>query len=92
MEYHGDSLLKLIGRYPGLVLLFAQMFVCSFHSINLFGNNKGNRSPFIIDGIVCKENDKDSIITVEAQKESVDNNVDAMIERIKGKLKEKTMN
>ena len=64
----------------------------TYHSISLFGKNKGNRSPFIIDGIVCKENDKDSIITIEAQKENIDNNVDAMIKRIKGKLKEKTVN
>lgn len=63
----------------------------TYHSINLFGHDEGDRIPFIIDGIVCKEVDKDNNINLDAQQENIDNNVNAMVGRIKEKLKEKTV-
>lgn len=58
-----------------------------YHSTNLFGAEKGKEKEirFIIDGIYCKEMDNDIIdkSSIESQQEIIENNVAAMIKRIK---------
>lgn len=67
-----------------------------FYSDNIFGIDGKHDTAFIVDGVVCsefKEDSSDNPDEREKQKEvylkSFDENVNAMIERIKKKLKEK---
>ena len=66
-----------------------------FYSDNLFGADGNLDTAFIVDGVVCSEfkDNSDNAYEREKQKEvylkSFDDNVTAMIERIKKKLKEK---
>lgn len=67
-----------------------------FYSDNIFGIEGKQDTAFIVDGVVCsefKEDSSDNPDEREKQKEvylkSFDENVNAMIERIKKKLKEK---
>ena len=65
-----------------------------YHSTNLFGAEKGKEKEirFIIDGIFCKEMDNDIIdkSSIESQQEIIENNVAAMINRIKKNIGEIT--
>ena len=68
-----------------------------FYSDNLFGIDGKPDTAFIVDGVVCSEFKEDNGANAEKEEKEVylkvfDENVNALIERIKEKLKEKTAN
>lgn len=55
-----------------------------YHSDNLFGHPNGKKIPFIIDGIYCKEvEEKEDGTEIGALQKSINDSIDAMINRIK---------